>query len=159
MSGGHFEYNQYRVREIAEDIERLIANNDDETKNEWGERKGYGFSPDIIERFKEAAHTLYQAADMTQRVDWLVSGDDGEGSFFARWEKEVRPYWGATKTEFKYRNGEKAKVLVWDRPNTQFCILTMRNDGTIVHHLNDGTVRLGEDSGDSEWDLILTKND
>jgi hypothetical protein len=30
---------------------------------------------------------------MAQRVDWLVSGDDGEESFMRRWEKEVRPSW------------------------------------------------------------------
>ena len=92
MSGGHFDYNQHRVREIAEDIDRLIVTNDDTTKNEWGERKGYGFRPEIIERFKEASHTLNQAADMAQRVDWLASGDDGEDSFMRRWDKEVRDY-------------------------------------------------------------------
>ena len=97
MSGGHFGYNQYRVREIAEDIERLIATNDDQTKNEWGECKGYGFSPEIIERFKEAAHTIERAADMIQRVDWLVCGDDGEDSFMRRWCEEVRPYWVNSK--------------------------------------------------------------
>lgn len=94
MSGGHFNYNQYLVSDIAEDIERLIATNDDETKNAWGEKKGHGFSPEIIERFKEAAHTLRQAAEMAERVDWLVSGDDGEDSFMSRWDEEVRPYWG-----------------------------------------------------------------
>ena len=93
MSGGYFEYNQHRVREIAEDIERLIATNDDETTNECGDRKGRGYSPEIIERFKEAVHTLNQAADMAQRVDWLVSDDDGPESFLRRWSSEVRCYW------------------------------------------------------------------
>lgn len=93
MSGGHFEYGQYRIREIAEDIERLVATNDDQTKNEWGDPKGRGYPPEVIEKFKEAAHTLERAADMAQRVDWLVSGDDGEDSFMRRWEKEVRPSW------------------------------------------------------------------
>jgi hypothetical protein len=93
MSGGHFEYGQYRIREIAEDIERLIATNDDKTPDEWGSPKGDGYHPEIIEKFKEAAHTLERAADMAQRVDWLVSGDDGEDSFMRRWEKEVRHSW------------------------------------------------------------------
>ncbi len=93
MSGGHFEYSQYRVREIAEDIERLIASNDDETLDEWGQRKGRGYPPEIVDRFREAAHTLERAADMAQRVDWLVSGDDGPESFMKRWDKEVRPPW------------------------------------------------------------------
>jgi len=97
MSGGHFEYSQYRVREIAEDIDRLIATNDDTTTNEWGYRNGYGYPPEIIDRFKEAAHTLERAADMAQRVDWLVSGDDGPECFMSRWDKEVRKPYNQTK--------------------------------------------------------------
>lgn len=93
MSGGYFEYNQHRVREIAEDIERLIATNNDETLNDYGDRKGRAYSPEIIARFQEAVHTLNQAADMAQRVDWLVSDDDGPESFLKRWKKEVRSYW------------------------------------------------------------------
>ena len=89
MSGGHFDYNQHRVREIAEDIDRLVARH---YEDEWSEAYNYGFRPEIIERFKEASHTLNQAADMAQRVDWLVSGDDGQDSFMRRWDKEVRDY-------------------------------------------------------------------
>lgn len=99
MSGGHFGYNQYRVREIAEDIQQLIVNNDDETLDEWGEKNGRQYPPEIIERFKEAAHTLEQAADMSQRVDWLVSGDDGEESFLRRWGEEVRDSWSNASVE------------------------------------------------------------
>ena len=90
MSGGHFQYQQYQIEEIANEIDRLIESNDDETLNDFGERFGNEYSPEVIEKFKEAAHTLRRAAEMAQRVDWLVSGDDGEDSFMLRWEKEVR---------------------------------------------------------------------
>ena len=40
-------------------------------------------------RFKIASHTLKKAATMAQRIDWLVSGDDGEDTFLKRWAKEV----------------------------------------------------------------------
>jgi hypothetical protein len=100
MSGGYFNYNQYLIEDIAREIEKLIETNDDESLDEWGNRSGRGYPPEIIERFREAAHTLYQAAEMAQRVDWLVSGDDGESSFLKRWLKEVRPYW----TELKNQN-------------------------------------------------------
>ena len=93
MSGGHFQYRQFQIEQIASEIDELIESNDDETTNEWGDKKGYGFLPEIIERFKEASHTLKQAAEMAQRIDWLVSGDDGEDSFMRRWNEEVRPYW------------------------------------------------------------------
>ncbi len=93
MSGGHFDYAQYRINDIAVEIDEVIESNDDQTPNEWGEKKGNEYSPAIIEKFKEAAHTLRQAAEMAQRVDWLLSGDDGEDSFLSRWDKEVREDW------------------------------------------------------------------
>ena len=40
-------------------------------------------------RFKIASHALKKAATMAQRIDWLVSGDDGEESFLRRWSEEV----------------------------------------------------------------------
>ena len=89
MSGGYFEYKQHQVREIAEDIERLIATNGKKDRDGWG----HEYAPDIIEKFKEAAHTLERAADMAQRVDWLICSDDGEDSFRARWKSEVRAPW------------------------------------------------------------------
>ena len=93
MSGGHFDYQQYRIEDIATDIQELIESNNDQTLNEWGDMSGRNYPPEIIEKLKEAAHTLRQAAEMAQRVDWLVSGDDSEESFLSRWEKEVRPYY------------------------------------------------------------------
>lgn len=93
MSGGHFDYDQYRIEDIAVGIDELVNSNEDQSINEWGETRGRNYPSEIIERFKEASHTLRQAASMAQRVDWLVSGDDGEDSFMKRWDKEVRPYW------------------------------------------------------------------
>lgn len=89
MSGGRFQYQQFRIEDIAVEIDEIISSNDDGL-HEYG---GKGYPPEVIEKFKEAAHTLRQAADMAMRVDWLVSGDDGEESFLSRWEGEVRPYW------------------------------------------------------------------
>ena len=86
MSGGHFDYNQYRVGQIAEDIEELIANNDDATLDEWGCRRGRGYPVEILDKFRQAVATLREAEIMTQRIDYLVSGDDGEDSFLRRWD-------------------------------------------------------------------------
>ena len=80
MSGGYFDYNQYCFDDIADGVEKLIRRN-----------KGSGNYPDkIIERFKEAANTLRRAAIMAQRIDWLVSDDDGDESFMERWDEELK---------------------------------------------------------------------
>jgi len=89
MSGGHFDYAQYRLNDIASSIDELIASNDDTSLNEYGDTRGAGYSNETIEKFKEASETLRRAEAMAQRVDWLVSGDDGEESFHSRWAKEV----------------------------------------------------------------------
>lgn len=93
MSGGHFDYIQHRFEDIAQSIDELIKNNDDPTLNEWGEPNGYHFDSEIIEKFRETAYTVRQAAEMVHRVDYLVSGDDGEESFKRRWNATVREYY------------------------------------------------------------------
>ena len=94
MSGGHFDYNQYRLDDIAVEIDDIIKNNDNKELDEvFKEPIGRHYPKEIIDLFKETAHTVRQARDMIQRVDWLLCGDDGEESFLSRWKEEVRPYW------------------------------------------------------------------
>jgi hypothetical protein len=78
MSGGHFDYKQCEIRDCADQVQLLIHENNSE------------FPDGIIEKFKEAAHWLARSSEMLQRIDWLVSGDDGIESFLKRWEEEVR---------------------------------------------------------------------
>jgi hypothetical protein len=89
MSGGHFNYKQYEIGYIADEIEHLIETNNSEEKDEWGDRKGYGFTPETISRFEMAVLYLKLAQIYVQRIDWLVSADDGEDSFHARLEREL----------------------------------------------------------------------
>ncbi len=89
MSGGHFNYDQYRISQICESIESLIYNNDSEEVDTYGDKIGYGFSPEVIEKFKEAIPILKKAYVYAQRIDWLVSGDDGEESFHKRLKEDL----------------------------------------------------------------------
>ena len=89
MSGGHFQYRQYEIGQIAADIEEIIISNDDETKDEYGCVKGYGFSPEVIAELKKCRLILLQAEVYVQRIDWLVSGDSGEESFLQRLADEL----------------------------------------------------------------------
>jgi hypothetical protein len=89
MSGGHFQYKQWEIGNIADEVEQLIIDNDSEGKDQWGDRKGCHFTPETIEEFKKALLILRQAHIYTQRIDWLMSGDDGEDSFHNRLKKEL----------------------------------------------------------------------
>jgi hypothetical protein len=84
MSGGHFDYKQYELGRIADEIEQLILVNDSEEVDKYGDRKGYSYSPKTIAKFKLARMALLCAEIYAQRIDWLVSGDDGEDSFHSR---------------------------------------------------------------------------
>ena len=84
MSGGHFDYQQYRLDEIADSIDQLIINNDD--KSAWGFSRDYSF--ETINKFRATSFLLRKTAKQVQRVDWLVSGDDSEESFHKRWDEE-----------------------------------------------------------------------
>jgi hypothetical protein len=76
MSGGRFEYKQYDMNYIADKIEHevLISSKKKE----------------VIEKFKEAVIILRKAAIYTQRIDWLLSGDDEEETFLERLKKDLK---------------------------------------------------------------------
>jgi hypothetical protein len=89
MSGGHFQYKQWEIQNIADEVEQLILDNDSEELDEWGYRKGSHFTPETIAEFKKGLTVLRQAFVYAQRIDWLVSGDDGEDSFLRRLKLEL----------------------------------------------------------------------
>ena len=89
MSGGHIGYHQHRLTDIAFEIEELIAMNNCEALDRFGEKIGNGYPPEVIEKFEEAVHTLRQSAEMVQRIDYLLSGDDGQDTFLRLWQEEV----------------------------------------------------------------------
>lgn len=90
MSGGAFDYNQYKIGEIADDIEQRIINNGApvEHPDEWVTHYPL-YSPDIIAKFKEAVKALRIAEVYAHRIDWLLSGDDGDDNFLKRLESDL----------------------------------------------------------------------
>lgn len=89
MSGGHFHYKQHHLLEIAEDIDSAIFNNDSTEKNEFGDSIGNRYSPETIAEFEKAVKALKLAYVYAQRIDWLLSGDDGEDSFHKRLQAQL----------------------------------------------------------------------
>lgn len=86
MSGGRFEYQQYRINDIAETIKEDITRLENNPEYlEWVEDKEY-----LILTMKQAYVTLLSAYTYSQGLDWLLSGDDGEESFKQRLEEDMR---------------------------------------------------------------------
>ena len=89
MSGGHFNYKQYEIEQIAEEVEQLILDNDSNDLDEYGYTKGTHFNKDTINEFRIGLEYLRKAYVYAQRIDWLVSADDGEDSFHIRLKREL----------------------------------------------------------------------
>ena len=86
MSGGFFDYQQYRFGEIAKGIDTLINTN--KQANEYGYSREY--SPEVLAQFELGKRLAVLAGIYAQRVDWLVSGDDGEDCFQTRLREELQ---------------------------------------------------------------------
>lgn len=86
MSGGYFDHRQYSITEIADAVHELIIGN--HVPDESGYVRAY---PEyIIEEFKQGERVLRRAAIYAQRIDYLVSGDDGEEAFMRRLSEELK---------------------------------------------------------------------
>jgi hypothetical protein len=90
MSGGFFKYEQHTLLDMADDIGSEILFNDITEKNEWGNNIGNRFSRETINEFEKAVTALKTAYVYAQRIDWLLSGDDGEDSFHIRLQAQLK---------------------------------------------------------------------
>lgn len=108
MSGGKFAYDQYKIGYIADAVEQEIRKNgrkktDRELREESWKNKDwyeeypedlfhYKYPDEVIEKFKEGLDILRKAEIYAQRIDWLLSGDDGEESFLERLKEDLGRY-------------------------------------------------------------------
>ena len=106
MSGGAFDYQQYHIDRIADDIDQLVRKNgrkknEEEKRDEhWRDADWYKkypedeyhyeYAPAVIAELKQAVEILRIAGVYAQRIDWLISGDDGEESFLKRLEEDLQ---------------------------------------------------------------------
>ena len=95
MSGGSLDYFYCRFEETLERIS---------TEIKWGKNK---WSNKTLKEFQKAIGYLKQAQLYSQRIEWLLSGDDGEESFHKRLAEELE--------ELK-QNSEKIKPQVQKCP-------------------------------------------
>lgn len=83
MSGGHFGYEQHHIKDIADEIARIVK---DEEKRDITDRY---YEQASIDAMKEAYKVLLKAEVYARRIDWLVSGDDSDETFAKRLHKEL----------------------------------------------------------------------
>ena len=106
MSGGKFDYQQYRIRDIANSVEKEIAKSgkpkterelkedypwrDEEYFEKYPEDKfHYAYPEEILAEFKKGYELLRKAEIYAQRMDWLFAGDDGNETFLERLKEEL----------------------------------------------------------------------
>ena len=110
MSGGYYEYAQYHINDIANAIEEYIngysldeEDINDYIKSRWLEDKEkeyirknkhtkpnpFDYNKETIKELKKGLAILRKAYIYAQRIEWLLSGDDGEESFHKRLKEEL----------------------------------------------------------------------
>ena len=101
MSGGHFDYKQYEIDNIADSIQHkldmqggelpeYIQGYSEEWYNEHPEDRFYPtYSQQVQEVMRTAVKKLREAAIYAQRIDWFLSGDDGEESLIERLSEDL----------------------------------------------------------------------
>ena len=110
MSGGHFDYYQWQINDIANSIEDYIYGHslDEEDveyyiKDHWLENEEkeyiiknkhtmpnlYKYNKETIKEFKKGLAILKKAYVYAQRIDWLLSADDGEESFHRKLKEDL----------------------------------------------------------------------
>lgn len=77
MSGGYFDYAQFHITKIVDDIEHVLDTRSDDYPSE------------VLQRFREAVVVLRRAESYAHRIDWLLSGDDSEKSFLERLREDL----------------------------------------------------------------------
>jgi hypothetical protein len=102
MSGGTFDYNQYKIRQIWEDIQQKLDKSGKEKSKEDlryydkeyfekypEERFEDVYREDVQQIFKEGIEILKKAEIYTKRIDYYLSGDDSEDSLVSRLKSDL----------------------------------------------------------------------
>ena len=88
MSGGAFEYNQYRIQYIIDEIEHTLERQG--KKCDFAENAyNVTYSKEVQDEMRNGIRALKIAQVYAQRIDWLISNDDGEETFLRRLRKEL----------------------------------------------------------------------
>ena len=122
MSGGAFEYKQYKIQDLIEDMENLLVRLDKEPIDsfECDSLKRYVDDSELFKnKIKENIRYLKRAYIFTQRTDWFISGDDCEENFYERLKEEIEKLEYEEITETKNLLVNLANTLKENRLNKE----------------------------------------
>lgn len=90
MSGGHFNYSEYCLLNIKEEIDKIIKENDSKETDNYGSTIGRGYDEEVLDVFKTTSYLVKLAFIYIRRLDWLLSGDDGPEDLLTRLEADLQ---------------------------------------------------------------------
>ena len=76
MSGGHFGYKEFNIKQLAEEMQDAIDNNTE-------------YNDVIIDKFTTAVNLLNLSYLYIKMIDMLLSGDYSDDSFLSSLDKEL----------------------------------------------------------------------
>ena len=77
MSGGHFDYKDMYLNEIAESLDELVKNNNIPDDYNYCNN----FSKETLKEFQDVSKLLKELRKRISNIDLLVEGDNGEETF------------------------------------------------------------------------------
>lgn len=101
MSGGYFEYKQWNIEVLASEIsaelkemgkpipKEALLLSDSFYERFPKELTNRNYSDKTKQEFIKAYNLLIQSYVYVKRIDWLLSGDDGEETFHERLKEEL----------------------------------------------------------------------
>ena len=122
MSGGAFEYKQYKIQDLIEDMENLLVRLDKEPIDsfECDSLKRYVNDSELFKnKIKENIRYLKRAYIFTQRIDCFISGEDCEENFYERLKEEIEKLEYEEITETKNLLVNLANTLKENRLNKE----------------------------------------
>jgi NTP pyrophosphatase (non-canonical NTP hydrolase) len=101
MSGGHFNYMEHSIRDVAETIAEVIRDHEE-----------YSFKdPKTLVEFKTGHDLLLLAYVYANRIDYLLSDDDGEETFHRRLRDDVGKIQPSLLNAGKKRRGIEMSMI------------------------------------------------
>lgn len=81
MSGGYFDYQEYKLVNIADSIEEIIATNGKPNIDEWGHNHNTEFNEEQINVLKSCRDMLLYCYAIVKSLDFGLSGDTDPSRF------------------------------------------------------------------------------